>query len=145
MRLGQVPRCDADDGSIAKATGKKWSLIMVFIDPGAQSSFLSPELVEALELKHLEAWKMLVKAFGGEAQPETFQAYELTLDGLEGQSYRMEVLEQSDFDMGVARPTAKCQKRWADRGMALSDVPGEMGKVHILIGADYCSQFDPRR
>ena len=128
--------------AIAKVSHAKASLVRVFIDPGAQSSYVSPELVKTLGLE-LGSKRKLPEALGCEQRLESFESCQLTIMGLVNQPHVMEALVQPFFDMDMPALSTACVQQWVESRMPFSDQPGELvsEKTYVFIGADYCNEF----
>ena len=120
----------------------KASRVRVFLDTGAQASFISGELVNAIKPELISKELVKVKAFGAEPVWEEMERYKVTIAGktkpITITAWRKEKLDM-EYDLIPAEEVA----RWQGKGVTLSDTPsGDVPKaVHLLIGADHCNDI----
>ena len=74
----------------AKVQGKRTEKARVFLDLGAQASFISSQLVEAAELKQLGQAEITVQGFGTPAKVLVGPIRQLALIDGEGHRYWLE-------------------------------------------------------
>ena len=129
--------------AVARVSGVRAAYVRVFLDLGAQTSFVSPELVKAIKPQAIGKKTLTIQAFGTKPVADTFSLYRIHLTDKDGESHSIEVMEKPGFDMDLARPSAQSVQRWKERGVSLSDQPadGVSESVHILLGADYANKF----
>ena len=127
--------------AVAEIKGSRRAKVRVFLDQGAQSSFVSTELLEAIKPPCIGTKKLMVQPFGSQPMSMTAKVYRLEING--STTVSIEAMEKPDLELAMTRPSTGCRQRWAKRGIELSDQPleGVPDAIHILIGADYADEI----
>ena len=105
--------------AVAEIKGTKRAKVRVFLDQGAQSSFVSTELVEAIKPPCIGTKKLMVQPFGSQPMSMTAKVYRLEING--STTVSIEAMEKPDLELAMTRPSTGCRQRWAKRGIELSD------------------------
>ena len=89
--------------------------------------------------------KPTLKGFGSSAVFSETAVRSFTLVGVDGDEFDIRALERQKLEISIPRVPEEVVKRWESRGIVVNDSVGHLEPVcnliHILIGADYVSQF----
>ena len=70
--------------AIAEVKGAKQARVRVFLDLGAQASFVSSALIDAIKPSRVGEQNVMIKAVGAEASVEPLEQYRLQLSTVDG-------------------------------------------------------------
>jgi len=123
-------------------TVTKSARVRMFLDTGAQASFISAELVAALKPELLGKEMVKVKAFGTEPVLEPMERYRLTIKG-KTKPVTITAWKKESLDMEYDIISEEVVEQWRGKGVELSDrsIPDVPKAVHVLIGADHCNDI----
>ena len=116
--------------------------VRIFIDPGAQASFITAPLVNSLQPAHLGSQTVRLKAFDVEPKFEKMDRYRVTIKGAT-KSISVNAWQKKSLGLRFDPLADSTIARWQSQGLQLSDDSTKAGssEVHMLIGADYCNEF----
>ena len=129
--------------AVVKVRGKCQQTVRLFMDSGAQVSFVSADLVRRVHPKCVGQRKVELQSFGGRPTVTIASVYELCLVGVDGRARHIQALERGSLDLNIPMPTADVLDRWKHYGISLSEgllIP-DRDEVQILLGGDYLSHF----
>ena len=114
--------------------------VRVFLDLGAQTSFVSRELVKAIKPAKLRQEEIILTAFNSAPRRELMDRYALQLTTTCGQSIAITALEKPKLglEIDLEPVAAETVESWHGRGVGLSDQAsvGVPEEIHVLLGAD---------
>ena len=125
--------------AVAEVKGERLrAKVRVFLDLGAQTSFVSRELVKAIKPAKLRQEEIILTAFNSAPRRELMDRYALELTTTSGQSIAITALEKPKLRLEIEPVATETVESWRGRGVELSDqasvdVPEE---IHVLLGAD---------
>ena len=127
---------------IGEVCVQKKARVRIFLDPGAQASFVSHALVEGIRPRKAGSGTINIKGFGSDRVQRTLNKFQLTVTGVSG-DIPMEVWEQDSLGVEMEAVDAVVNQHWERHGISLSDRAGgcPSSDIHLLIGADYSNQF----
>ena len=129
--------------AVVEVRGKKRARVRVFLDPGAQVSFVTSALVTAIGALQMGTSRISIKGFGSPSQVTEAPTRSLVLISQDGSANEIIALEQRRLDLAIPQVPKEVEERWKIRGVQVSDsakteIPSD---VHVLIGADYVNHF----
>ena len=129
--------------AVAEIKGSRRARVRVFLDLGSQATFVSSELVKAIQPKRVGEHTMVLRDFGSRPRKAVFGLYELSVTRVDGQRHIIWAYEKPDLNLGTERVSKDCIKRWESRGVVLSDAHGcdVPDEAHLLLGADSANNF----
>ena len=116
--------------------------VRVFLDPGAQVSFVSSELVTAIGAPQVGVSRISIKGFGSSPHVNA-PLRSLTLVRVDGKLLEILALERQNLDLDIPRLPSEVVMRWKNRGVNVSDGNTEQVSktIHVLVGADFVNNI----
>ena len=131
--------------AVVEAVGRRKVATRVFLDPGAQASFVSTALVDAMEARQLGTADITLQGFGAQPQTTRMNVRQLQLIGTDGRLHDIEAFERKNLNITISRVPPEIVQRWGECGVYISDCCGattDTGpEVHVLLGADCVNRF----
>ena len=124
---------------VARVEGRtRNAKVRVFLDSGAEASFVTAALVSAIDAEHVGVENVEVKPFGAEPTQQRMDKYAITIQGSSA-SIRVRAFVKPTLEMDLKCASPQTIAQWHSWGVELSDKPqqGTSDEIHMLIGADY--------
>ena len=127
----------------AEVRAERRAMGRVFLDYGAQTSFVSSASVKAIKMHKVGTTQISLKGFGSAPVVTSTALRRIKLVGNDGREHEITALERSALDLNIPKIPHAVQKLWEERGVMLSDDSDSqtMDAIHVLIGADYVNLF----
>ena len=107
--------------AVVEAVGRRKVATRVFLDPGAQASFVLTALVDAMEARQLGTADVTLQAFGAQPQTTRMNVRQLQLIGTDGRLHDIEAFERKNLNITISRVPPEIVQRWGERGVYISD------------------------
>ena len=93
----------------------------VFLDQGAQASFVSAHLAQRIQAPRVGQSLIVLKGFGSQEETKMVPVKKLKNCAPSGDSYEIEALEKETLGLDIPQVPEETVQRWRARGITLSD------------------------
>ena len=124
---------------VARVEGRtRKAKVRVFLDSGAEASFVTAALVSAINAEHVGAENVEVKPFGAEPTQQRMDKNAITIQG-SSTSIPVCALVKPTLELDLKCASLQTIAQWHSWGVELSDKPQQetTDEIHMLIGAEY--------